>query len=176
MPWHELGISWVEAGLTVVTATVIYLATIAFSRLWGQRQFATSSTYDLAFIFAIGSVIGRVLLVRTSLTNALLALAVMFALHSVVGWLHHHVEWVHRLIQNQPVLLLAHGEPIPENLRRADTSAHEVDEAIRLAGFGSTQEVVAVILERNGEFSVIGQDRQVDDSVFEEVLGADRLS
>ena len=175
MPWRELGMTWTEVTLTVITAVGIYVAIIAFSRLWGQRQFASSSTYDLAFIFAMGSLVGRVVLVRTSLANAVLGLFVMFSLHSLVGWMHHHVQWVHRWIQNSPVLVAAGGEPIEEGLRHANTSAYEVHEAIRLSGYGSLDEVAVVILERNGEFSVIGQDETLDPTVFEEVVGAERL-
>lgn len=175
MPWRQLGTTWTEATLTVVTAVAIYATVIAFSRLWGQRQFAASSTYDLAFIFAMGSLVGRVVLVRVSLVNALLGLFVMFSLHSIVGWLHHHVEWIHRSIQNRPVLVAAGGEPIEEGLRHANTSAYEVHEAIRLSGYGSLDDVAVVILERNGEFSVIGRDGALDPVVFDGVVGADRL-
>ena len=104
-----LGLSWTEAGLVVLTATGIYLAVVVLSRVFGQRQFAQSSTYDLAFVFALGSLIGRVILVRTSLLAAVVGLVTMFLLHSATGWLHHHNATVHRLMQNRPVLLVAHG-------------------------------------------------------------------
>lgn len=176
MVWKELGVSWGEAGLTVLIAVVIYSAIILFSRIWGQRQFATSSTYDLAFIFAMGSLVGRVLLVRTSLANALVGLLAMFSLHSTVGWLHHHVDWIHRTIQNRPILLLAHGRVIGDNLDRANTSRYEVDEALRLEGLGSPDDAAAVILERNGDFTVIEASRALDPDVFEEVVGREHLA
>jgi len=33
---------------------------VVLGRLFGQRQFASTSGYDLAFIFALGSIAGRV--------------------------------------------------------------------------------------------------------------------
>lgn len=175
MPWHELGISWTGAGLTVISATVLYAAVIAFSRLFGQRQFATSSTYDLAFIFALGTIIGRAILVSTTLANALVALAAMFALHTVVNRAHHRLATVHRTIQNKPILLLAHGKIIDENMDRAHTSVFEVHEAIRLEGLGSPDDVAALILERNGDFTVIERGRDLDPEVFEEIVGRQHL-
>lgn len=175
MPWHELGISWTSTGLTVVSATALYAAVILFSRLFGQRQFATSSTYDLAFIFALGTIIGRAVLVSTTLANALVGLGVMFGLHAAVNRSHHQFAAVHRAIQNQPVLLLAHGAFIDENMDRAHTSAFEVYEAIRLEGLGSPDDVAAVILERNGDFTVIERGRDLDPEVFEEVVGRQYL-
>lgn len=175
MPWHELGVSWTETGLTAVSATVLYAAVILFSRLAGQRQFSTSSSYDLAFIFALGAIVGRAVLVRTSLLNALVALAVMFTLHVVVNRTHHRFAPFHRLIQNQPILLLVDGEIIDENMDRAHTSSYEVYEAIRLEGLGSPEDVAAVILERNGNFAVIERGRELDREMFEEVVGRQHL-
>ena len=46
---RKLGMTWEEAALTVITAIGVYVAIIVFSRLFGQRQFANVSTYDMAF-------------------------------------------------------------------------------------------------------------------------------
>ena len=168
--WTELGMTWSEAALTVVTAVGIYAAIISFSRIFGQRQFSTSSTYDLAFTFALGSLVGRVILVRTSLLTAVVGLATMFVLHGITGWLHHNVPLIHRAIQNRPVLLVANGEVLEENLKRARTSHLEVYQQIRLAGLGRLEEVKAVILERNGQMSVIHAGTQLEERLLTEVL------
>ncbi len=175
MRLEELWLSWSDAWLTVVTAAGIYVAMIVFSRLWGQRQFATSSSYDLAFVFALGSLIGRVVLVRTTLAVALLGLFTMFALHAATGWLHHHVAVIHRLVQNRPILLVAGSTVLEDNLRRAHTSELELFQQLRLAGRGSLDDVEVVILERNGAFSVIGHDEPIDAELFQEVVGRERL-
>lgn len=171
----ELGLSWAQAWLIVVTATGIYATIILLSRVFGQRQFATSSTYDLAFIFAMGSLVGRVILVRTSLLAAVLGLFTMFSLHAVTGWLHHNVRAIHLAIQNRPILVLADGEVLEDNLRRAHMSHFELYEQLRLQGLGSLEKVRAVVLERNGDLSVIKADQPVDAEVFREVVGNDRL-
>ncbi|HEX2029270.1 MAG TPA: YetF domain-containing protein [Nitriliruptorales bacterium] len=173
---EELGLGWTEAGLTVITAVGIYVVMIALSRAWGQRQFSTSSTYDLAFVFALGSLIGRVVLIRTTLLNAVVALVTMFAVHAATGWLHHNIPAVHRTIQNRPILLVANGDVIEHALKRAHTSHLEVYQQLRLSGFGSIEEVRAVILERNGEMSVIPRGQAVRPEVFDEVVGRERLT
>ena len=80
-----LGMTWQEAAFTVVTAVVVYTTVIVLSRVLGQRQFTVSSSYDLAFIFAMGTLVGRVVLIRTSAANAVLALVTMSVLHDVIG-------------------------------------------------------------------------------------------
>lgn len=175
MVGDALGIRWTEAWLVVVTAIGIYVTVVAFSRIFGQRQFSTSSTYDLAFIFALGSLIGRVILVRVSLAAAVLGLLTMFVLHAGTGWLHHNVPVIHRIMQNRPVLLLLDGEVLDDQLAAAHTSHLELYEAIRLNGFGSRSLVRAAVLERNGEISVVAGDDDLDLELFAEVGGRERL-
>lgn len=172
---RELSMTATEAWLTIVTATVVYGAVIAFSRVFGQRQFAQSSTYDLAFVFALGSIIGRVVLVRTSLATALLGLGVMFVLHAGTGWLHHHSAAVHKLVQNPPILVVAHGEILDDGMRRAHMSEYELYQSLRSQGRGSLADVQAAVLERNGNVSFIGEGTDIDPSVFEEVVGREHL-
>lgn len=172
----ELGMTWHDFWLTLITATGVYFGIILLSRVFGQRQFAQSSTYDLAFIFALGSLTGRVLLVRTSLANAAVGLLAMFVLHSVTGWLHHHVAPVHRAIQNRPVLLVNDGIVLDDALRRVHMSRLELYQDLRLQGHGSLEGLATVILERNGSISVLPRGTQLDPELFGEVVGRERIA
>lgn len=172
---HALGLTWTEAGLVVITATGTYTTMLLLSRIFGQRQFTSATTYDLAFIFAIGSLVGRVILVRTSLGAAVLGLVVMFSLHAATGWLHHHVPTFHRLTQNRPILLALEGEVLEDALQNAHTSRLEVYEAIRLQGLAALEDTFAVVLERSGEISVIHRGSAVREEFWREVAGAERL-
>lgn len=172
---NQLGVSWSDAWLTVVTAAGIYATIILLSRLFGQRQFAESSTYDLAFVFAMGSLVGRVVLVRVSLLTAVVGLSTMFVLHAVTGWLHQNIHVVHRAIQNPPILVVAHGEVLEGNRRRAHISHFEIYQQLRLHGLSSLEDVGAVILERNGRLSIITADQPIDAEVVQEVIGHEQL-
>ena len=173
--WSELGLTATEAWLTVIAASGIYVGAVAFSRIFGQRQFATSSSYDLVFVFALGSVIGRVVLVRTSLSAGLVGLGTLFLLHAVTGWLHHNVRAVHELIQNPPILLVADGDVVDEGMRRAHLSRVELNQALRLKGHGSLRGLRAVILERSGDFSVLVHGEELEDDMLQEIAGGERL-
>lgn len=172
---EELWLSWTEAGLVVLTATVVYVLTIAAARLYGQRQFSRLSSYDMVFTFALGSVIGRVVLVRTSLSAAVLGLVTLFSLHALTGRLHHGVRRVHETIQNRPVLLVADGEVQEDLLERAHVSRWEVRQALRSAGHGSYRPVRAVIMEPSGEFSVLDGAEELDRQFLADAVGGDRV-
>lgn len=172
----ELWLSWGDAALVTVTAVVIYLAAIAYSRIFGQRQFSSSSSYDLVFTFALGTLIGRAVLVRTSLGAALLGLGVLFALHALTGWLHHHIAQVHQLLQNRPILVAVDGRIREEGIEDAKMSVPELQQAIRLHGIGSLAQVRVAVLERNGSVSVIQRGAPLDAEVLAEVQGADAVA
>ncbi len=172
---HALGLTWTEAGLVVITAVGTYTVMLLLSRIFGQRQFTQATTYDLTFVFAIGSLIGRVILVRVSLGAAVLGLVVLFCLHAATGWLHHHVPAFHRLTQNRPILLAHGGEVLEAALRDAHTSHLEVYAAVRLQGLASLEDTLAVVLERSGEISVIRRGVSVQEGLWREVAGSERL-
>ena len=172
---RELGLSWIDAGLVVFVAGSLYVVTVVASRLFGQRQFTTLSSYDMVFTFVLGSVIGRAVLVRTSLAAAVLGLFTLFALHAVTGRLHHRNARAHELIQNDPILVLAEGEPQPDLMHQAHVSRRELHQALRQRGHTRYADLRAVVLEPAGSFSVITRDQSVDPALLEGVLGADRL-
>jgi Protein of unknown function (DUF421) len=106
----------------------------------------------------MGSLIGRTVLIRVSLLNAVVALSTMFVLHTATGWLHHRSRMFHNVIQNRPVLLVTDGRLLDDALHRTGTSHVEIFQAARLQGLGSLDDVAAVTLERNGQFSLVTQD------------------
>lgn len=171
----ELGLSLRQASLVVIAAVVIYVAMVVLSRIFGQRQFLQTSTYDLAFAFALGTLVGRVILVRTTLLAGVLGLVTMFSLHAGMAWLHHHSSAFHRLVQNRPVLLAAHGHVLEDNLRRSQTSHVELYRLLRLQGHGSLEGIAAAILEPSGQLSVLADDEPLDAQMVEEVVGVERL-
>ncbi len=171
---HALGLTWTDTWQTVVVATLVYVTVIAFTRLFGQRQFAQFTSYDLPFSFAMGSLIGRVILVRTTLSVALLGIATMFLLHAVSGWIHHHVPAAHRLMQNRPVALIVDGRMLEENIERASTSPQEVHEQMRRSGVASMRDVQLAVMERTGAISILKAGVDIDDDVVSDVVFPER--
>lgn len=169
--WSQLGVTWAQVWLTVVSAVGVYITIVLLSRLFGQRQFVATSTYDLAFTFAMGSLIGRTVLVRVSLAAAVIGLCTMFVLHSVTRWLHHRSAFMHRLFQNAPVLLMRDGRVLDDQLDETGTSRLELYQALRLDGCSALADVSAVVLEPNGQFSITRSSEPLDTELFSDVAG-----
>ena len=175
MLFEELGASWTDIGVVVVSAVVAYAAVIAFSRLGGLRSLAKMSTFDLAATVAVGSTMSSTLLGTTPLAAGVLGLGLLFGLQWVVATLRHRGRLA-GLVDNEPMVVMVDGQVVPGNLRHVRVATNELWSQLRLAGVHRLSEVRAVIMETTGDLSVIRHGDPLDPELLEGVRGAERLA
>jgi uncharacterized membrane protein YcaP (DUF421 family) len=153
----------VHTALTVVVTTLcIYIAFILMVRLVGSRALTSTSIFDFACIVAFGSILGRtVLLQDPTLAIGVVALATFLAAQGAMG-LARQNRSLDRWLSPAPVLLPPPPPPREERMRRAHVVEDEVRQAVRRAGACSLTDVRCVVLERNGQISVVRSDRPMD--------------
>jgi uncharacterized membrane protein YcaP (DUF421 family) len=149
----------------VLSAAVIYVALLLFSRLIGPRSFAQMTAFDFAVTVAIGAIVGSAAASTTPPTLGLVAMVSLFALRGTVAALRR--RGLDRLVDNRPVLLIRDGRILEANLRAAKVTRDDVLAGIRLAGVSRLEDVAALVIERNGEFSVL--TTPPDDTVLSSV-------
>lgn len=171
---RELGLSWSQMPIVLVAATGIYATVIAYSRLSGLRSFSRMSTFDYAMTVAVGAIVGRVILVRTTLLAGVVGLGALFLLQRGVSALRRHTRFG-TFVDNQPILLMAGPEMLHEHLELAHLTEDDVREKLRLAGVHRFEDVRAVVMERSGDISVVAGRDGVDADLFRDVLGRARL-
>lgn len=143
---ERLGASWATIGTIVVSALLVYAAVIVLTRLAGLRSLAKMSSFDFAATVAVGSTVAS-----TALGSAPLMSGV------------------------EPMLLMAGGEALEDNLRHARVSREELWAQLRLAGVHRRDQVHAVILETTGDMSVLQGDGPFDRELLQGVRGAEHL-
>lgn len=158
---------WPFAAWTVLSALAIYVLLILFSRLIGPRAFSQMTAFDFAVTVALGAIVGSTAAGAVGLPAGLLALVSLFTFRGSVAILRRH--GLDRLVDNRPLLLLQHGEFIERNLRRAKVTRDDVYEALRLDGTTDVDAVNAVVIERNGELSVLHSDGPIDPRLLDNV-------
>jgi uncharacterized membrane protein YcaP (DUF421 family) len=94
---------------------------------------------------------------EVALVDGLAAFVTLAMLQFVVTWASTRVRPAQRLVKNEPALLVHRGELLPDALRRERISEDEILQALRTAGAASIGELEAVVLETNGEVSVVGR-------------------
>lgn len=170
MDWQQvLGISLSVIGF--------YIGLMVFTRLMGLRSFSKLSSHDFAMTVAIGSILASTVISDTpALLQGLFAVAVLFLMQGIISVVRRKVKPLKALIDNQAIILMAHGEYFWDNLKEANLSTSDVQEVLRKNGIKSKAEVFVVIMETTGDMSVIkNNDVTPDWSLFNDVRDSELL-
>lgn len=139
-----------------VVGALTYAVLICILRLSGKRTLAKMNAFDLVVTVALGSTLATILLSReVSLSEGVVALAVLVGLQLVATWLAARSRLLEDLIKSSPSMLLRDGQLLDAALRRQRVTENEVYQAVRSQGIGDLGDVAAVVLETDGSFSVI---------------------
>lgn len=148
--------NWSGIARTILVGILAYGGLILLLRISGKRTLSKLNAFDLVVTVALGSTLATVLLTESvALAEGLTAFAVLIGLQFAVAWSSLRVGAVRRLVRSEPTLLLRNGEMLQDAMRRERITADEVRSAVRSAGVEDPSAVSAVVLEADGELSVI---------------------
>jgi uncharacterized membrane protein YcaP (DUF421 family) len=160
--------SWSDIGRVVIVSIVIFLLVVAMLRIVGQVALAKMSGYDVVFTVTLGSLVATVVLTRTiTISEAAAAFVTLLALQMGIRWLQARWMMAHHAVREPPRVVLWDGELLEDRLLQSSISGDEVRAAVRKNGISSLSEVRMVVLENDGDWSVIRKsDAPTDESAF----------
>ena len=160
--------SWGDVGRAALVTATVFIAVVAMLRVVGQQALAKMSGYDLITSVTIGSVVATVAITRSiAVSEALAALVTLLALQELVRWLQSRNLMMHHAVREPPRVVLWDGELLEDRLRESRVSADEVRAAVRKAGLRAFSEARLVVLENDGEWSVVPKSSEpVDETAF----------
>ncbi len=178
-PWDQL---WFYLGLTPLQALSVALASVALYffflllyKIIGQRLFMKMSGFDMLLVIVLGAIIGRAMMGHTpTFAAGVLVMIVLVTLEFFFGTLSGHPR-LGRMINNQPVLLIADGELLHDEMHRTHITILDINATLRGKGIHSRSEVAALILERTGDLSVLRRGTLIDAELIAEVRSGYRL-
>lgn len=160
----------------VVVGVTAYLAIVLILRVSGKRTLASMSAFDFVIAVAVGAVFGRTLTTKNlSISEALTAFVLLAVLQFIFAYLEGKSKTFKRIFNTSPTLLFYNGRYIEKNLRKERLDKSKVLSAARKKGFGSMDDVAAVILEIDAQLSVIGKSKEGGSSTFKELLEDNNL-
>ena len=160
--------SWAVIGRVVLTMFVVFVAITAILRLVGAQAIAKMSGYDMVATVTLGSVVATVALARdVTISEGVAALVTLIGLQELMRRAQSRWMFAHHAVREPPLVLLWNGDLLEDRLVARGISADEVRAAVRQAGLRSLADVQLVVLENDGEWSVIRRDeRESDDSAL----------
>lgn len=154
---------WMSLLHAAAVGIPVYVALILFLRLSNKRALAKINAYGLVVTVALGSILATTFISREArLADGLLAIALLLVLQLVIAMLVRRFPRFERLVTQQPALLLYRGRPIDSALRSQRVTQRELAAAIRGHGHMDFGAIHAVVLEANGDFSVIVDEEDGD--------------
>ncbi len=148
--------SWATIFHTIFIGTLAYVVLIILLRISGKRTLSKWNAFDFIVTIAFGSILGMILLgENTSLIQGIVGFGLLVLLQLAVSWLSVNSTEMQALIKAKPTLLLYQGNLLSEMLKKERITQEDVLAAIREKGISAIENVEAVVLETNGNFSVI---------------------
>lgn len=141
---------------TIVSAVAAYVVLVFLLRISGKRTLADMNAFDFIVTVALGSILATTILSSSvSLAEGLAAVVVLVALQALVAFMASRSAAVRKAVKSEPALLVRDGQILESAMREARLSKAEVFAAIRAQGQADIADVAAVVLETNGDLSVI---------------------
>jgi uncharacterized membrane protein YcaP (DUF421 family) len=169
--------SWEALARVAVMALCAYVPLVFLLRITGKRTLSKMNAFDFVVTVALGSTLATILLSReVTLSEGVLALAMLIFLQLAVTWLSVRSDQFQKLIKATPRLLYHQGKFVADALIAERVTIEEVLAAARAEGQADLQQIVSVVLETDGTFSIITGHVSGARSTLKNVVGANHLT
>jgi uncharacterized membrane protein YcaP (DUF421 family) len=146
-------ISWWQM---VIRAVFLFFYTVAFLRIGGKQAFGKRTVYDLVIAVILGSTLSRILTANARFFPSIAALTSLLILHILVSRVSFYNKIVEHWFKGGETRLVADGEFLWPEMKRAGITPHDILEALRLnASTQDLSQVKEAYLERSGKISII---------------------
>jgi uncharacterized membrane protein YcaP (DUF421 family) len=171
---YYLGIHPLGALATVIATVLLYLSFGWILRTRGQRLFASPSSFDLAVVTVLGAIVGRATMGRNpTLSGAVIALGTLLVCERLAGKVRRAISLESRT--HRAVAVMVAGQADEDMLAQFHVDDASLWSALRTAGVGAPQDVGLVVLESNGQFSVLRSDAPIHASALIGVRDGDAV-
>jgi uncharacterized membrane protein YcaP (DUF421 family) len=142
---------------SIIRAAVVYVVLLVLFRIAGKRSLAEVTNFDLVLLLIISEATQQAMLDNdNSMTNALLLVITLIGMNVLFSVLARRFEGFGRLIEDVPLVIVQHGNPLKDRMAKERVTEDEVMEAAReLQGLERLEQIKYAILERDGHITVI---------------------
>jgi len=149
--------TWSSIYKTILMTVIFYFSLIIMLRMSGKRTLADLNAFDMVVTISIGSIVATTILSKnTAYAEGLAAVGSLIILQYIVAKLSTKYKIFKKIIKASPTLVFYQGEYLEDNMKKMRITEEDILEEIRLTKGVTSDKINAVILETNGQLSVIG--------------------
>lgn len=175
--WMVSGVD--EVAMVLVSSVATYSLILVYTRICGLRSFSKMSAADFAMTVAVGSLFASTISSPSpTLLLGAVSLAALFAGQFTLAILRQKFEWLGKVVDNQPLLLMAGNKILDDNLAKANVTRSDVFAKLRESNTYDYDQVLAVIFETTGDISVLHGDEnagRIHRDFLKDVIDAERI-
>jgi uncharacterized membrane protein YcaP (DUF421 family) len=139
----------------ILRALLIYGFLVVAMRVAGRRTVAQLSTTDFVVLLIVSNTVQNGIIgPDDSVTGGVIGATTLFVADAAVAWVVFRSGWARRLIEGKPTVLIEHGRPLEENLRKEEITHEELLEALRKQGVQDVGQVDEAVLTPAGSVVV----------------------
>lgn len=142
---------------SVIRVFVIYLFLLLIFRVAGRRTLSEMTSFDFVLLLIIPELTQEALLDNDhSLTNAMVMIVTLIGIDIGLSLLKQRAPSLEKWIEGVPLVIVEHGRPLKERMRKARVDETDVLTAAReLQGLERMGQIKYAVLERSGGISII---------------------
>lgn len=145
--------------LIIITSAAVYIFIILFLRLFGKKELAQLSVFDLVFVLLISNAVQNAMVGENStLWGGLTAAGTLFIINYIIKLILYFFPKLGTIVQGKEILLVYKGQIKNENLRKTRITIDELKEAMREHGVSEIRKIDLAVLEVDGNISIISDE------------------
>src|SRR3954453_7001592 len=140
----------------VVRSALAFAFVLLLTRVIGRRELSSLEPFDLILLVMIGDLVQQgVTQSDYSVTGMFLAGTTIALLTVAVSYASFRLPFLRPVLEGVPVIVVEDGKPIERNLARNRMTLGELQEAARMEGIASIDDVRWGVLETSGQVTFI---------------------
>lgn len=139
---------------------IVYLFMMIGLRVFGKNQLSQLNAGDVILLLLISNAVQNAMVgPNTSLEGGIFAATVLFVANYSIKKFMFRNEKIKVFIESEPIVLIRDGVLMEAEMNKSEISQDEIEESIREHGVESIEDVKLLILEVDGNISVISTDK-----------------
>ena len=146
----------------ILRGASVYLILLVILRLSGRRTLGEMTSFDFVLLLIIAETTQQALLGDDfSVTNALLLITTLVGIDIIISYLKTRFDMVDRIVDGLPMVIVEHGQPLRERLKKSRLDEHDILAAARrLQGLERMEQIKYAVLETDGGISIIPMEKE----------------
>lgn len=136
-------------------ATISYITLFIFIRISGKRTLAKLNAFDFVVTVTLGSTLSSMILAKVTIAEGCIALLVIILLQYLLALAAKESPILEKAVNSSPTLLFYNGQFLKDSMDKEVITKEEIYAEIRKYRLEHLDDVRAVVMELNGEFTVV---------------------